>query len=69
MFAQEVFIEKLFLHGRKLRVQRERMILHEGDFLQDNGRLDCLFGGVPPAERTVTLNQDRRDCVGINLRE
>ena len=60
VFPEEVFVKELFLHRRKFRVQRERMILHKSNFLQNNSRLDSLSGCFPPAERTMTLKQEPR---------
>ena len=66
VLAQVVLVEKLLLHSACCGGDGQRVVVHERDFLQDYGIVDCFVRVLAPGERTVALYENRRNAHRVN---
>lgn len=55
VLAQVVLVEKLLLHSSGSGSYRQRVVVHERDFLQDYGIMHRFVRVLAPGERSVAL--------------
>ena len=66
MLAQVVLVEKLLLHSSGSGSYRQRVVVHERDFLQHHGVVHSFVRVLAPGERTVALYENRRNAHRVN---
>ena len=69
VLAQVVLIQEFLLHSACCGGDGQCMEVHECDFLQHHGTVDCLVRVLSPGERSVALDENRRNSHRVNAVE
>ena len=56
VLAEVMLIQQLLLHPHLIWIQLQRVEVHERDFFQHNGVMDCFVRVLAPGEGAVAVN-------------
>ncbi len=69
MLAQKVLLMEMLRQPSSLRIRRERAKRHCCHLLDNHGMVRSLGGRLPPAERSMARNKNRRKLKRIKFRK